>query len=280
MRILFLGEIVGRGGVYAVRYGLSGLKESLGIDYVIANGDGAVNGSGLGRDYTLYLRKLGINLLTGGDASYSRKDFVENIDSFHHVIRPANYSIHAPGRGIRFFSIENKQYLCINVLGQAWQNRNITNDVIATFDRIVHSLKDPVRGIFVDMHSLSTAEKQTVMYALKGRITAFFGTGQRIQTNDLQILDGHTAGITDSGLCGTQTGIIGMEADSFFKAFLTGIAQPHKAAFRDLALQGVWVEVAEDGRCIEADYVMHPVLIKEKDLAKKHGKTHSNSGNR
>ncbi len=263
MRILFLGEIVGSAGVHAVRYGLPEIRTSLNISYVIANGDGAVNGAGLGKSYTLFLRKLGINLITGGDACYTRKDFVENIDSFSHVIRPANYDRRSPGRGLKFFSIDGKKYLCINVLGQAWQNRNITSNVISTIDRILHSLKNPVDGIFVDMHSYSTAEKQTVMYAFQGKITAFFGTGQRILTNDLRILQQTTATITDSGLCGSQTGIGGMEPQSYVQQFLTGIPRYHKSAFQDIALQGVYIDV-EDGKCTNAEYLEFPVILPDK----------------
>ena len=254
VRILFIGEIVGKAGVYCIKAGLSSAKEELGADFVIANADGATGGFGIGKNHSIYLRKLGIDVLTGGDQIYYKKDMVPHIDSAYYLLRPANYPPTTPGRGWRYFTVGGKdsgegapRIAVISMLGQSGYERVHLSNPYTYLPELAGRARAETPFVIVDFHATTTAEKNTMFYHMDGQVSAVVGTGTRVQTADAHLTAQKTAVITDAGRTGSQASVSGFDPEPEIRAFLTAIPERSQESWEALELQGVLIDLADDG---------------------------------
>jgi metallophosphoesterase (TIGR00282 family) len=247
MRILFLGDIVGRGGRQMVADLLPGLRQELGLDLVLANGENASGGLGLSAKSAQELRRAGVDVLTTGNHVWKYPDIRPLLDKEPWLLRPANFPTGAPGKGMGlYFCREGMPPLVVINL----QGRTFLDSIDCPFaaaERLVgEAPQDAI--IVVDMHAEATSEKRALAHMLRGRVHAVVGTHTHVQTNDASILDGVTGFITDLGMCGPEDSCLGMDSAIILRKFQTGLPQRFELAKGPCMLNGAVIDV-DDGRC-------------------------------
>jgi metallophosphoesterase (TIGR00282 family) len=256
MTVFYAAELVGKAGILAFRKGLSALKEQYRIDFVIANADGATSGGGLGRGHAAYLHKLGANVITLGDFSFYKKDLTQNLDKLPFIIRPYNLVFEAPGRGTRVFDAgSGKRVAIAQFLGQSGFFKLHGENPYQLAVPVLEKLRRETPYVLLDFHALATAEKKTLFALVDGHCSAAIGSHTRVQTTDNRILRGGTACITDAGRTGCRTSVGGLVPEIAVREYLTGIPAWQKEAETDCALQGVLIEIGEDGLATRIDRV-------------------------
>ncbi len=252
LRILFIGEIVGKAGVYTVKTLLRGLKTELSVDFVVANADGATGGFGLGKNHAIYLRKLGIDVITGGEQIYFKKDMVPHIDSAYYLLRPANYPPATPGRGWRFYKpADDRKIAVISMLGQSGFDRVHASNPFSFLPELASRARKETPYIIVDFHATTTAEKYTMFHHGDGHVSAIVGTGTRVQTADARVMPRGTAVIADLGRTGSRDSVAGLDPGPEIRKFMTGVPERSSDTWVNLELQGAVVDIGEDGRATE-----------------------------
>lgn len=219
MKLLFIGDIVGRSGRKAVKYHLLNNK----YDFILGNVENSAAGFGITDKVYNELQCIGLNAMTSGNHVWDKKEIMSVIDKWDLFIRPANLSNNMSGVGFKVFNVLNKKICVINLIGRIFLNTS--NCPFETFDKIYKELhKDTF--IFVDFHGEATSEKQAFGYFVKGRANVVCGTHTHVQTNDLRMIDTNTLYLTDAGMCGAEYSVLGMEVDSIVERFVTQI--PHR----------------------------------------------------
>jgi len=246
VRILFIGEIVGKSGVFCVKNLLKSLKEEKMIDFVIANGEGATGGFGLGKNHSVYLHKLGIDVITLGEKGYFKVDMVPHLAKCPYILRPANYPSGNPGRGYKVYTKGEKKIGVINLLGQSGFTRVHLSNPFSYLPEIASRLKQETQVIIMEFHATTTAEKYTMFYYANGKVSAVIGSHNKVLTADEQVLSGGTAVICDAGRTGSIDSIGGLDIAIETQKMLTQIPERSKDAWDKLELQGVIVEVEEE----------------------------------
>ena len=259
VRILFIGEIVSRPGIFCIKTNLQKLKDKYHPDLVVANADGATGGYGLGKTHAMYLRKLGIDIITGGDQIYYKKDMVANFDQTYHVLRPANYPPGNPGRGWRTIMAGDKKIGIISLLGLAGFSRVHLSNPYTFLPEIVKRLQAETPYILLDFHSVTTAEKATMCLHADGKLSAVIGTGLRVLTADAEILPGGTAMLTDAGRTGSIDSVIGYDPKNEIQQFMTGVPEKSADCWNGLEIQGVVIDIGDDGKATAINIFRHPV---------------------
>lgn len=247
MKILFIGEIVGKAGVYCIKKHLSRIKEEEAIDFVIANGDGTTGGFGLGKNHSIYLRKLGIEAITSGECIYYKKDMTPHIQKAPYILRPANFPPGNPGRGWGVFEAGDRKIGVISLLGQAGFNRVHLSNPFTYIPELISRIHQITPTILLDFHAVTTAEKKTMGEIVRGKITAMIGTGTKALSADETILDGRTAVITDTGRTGSILSAGGFEPETEIQQLMNRIPVRSKDCWEGLEIQGVIVEADEQG---------------------------------
>jgi metallophosphoesterase (TIGR00282 family) len=272
VRILVLGEIVGKAGVYCIKAGLPKLREELGVEFVIANGDGATGGFGIGKNHSIYLRKLGLDVITGGDQIYYKKDMVPHIDGAYYMLRPANYPPGTPGRGWRYYTVGGKdagdsapRIAVISMLGQSGYDRVHASNPYTYLPELAGRAKAETPFVVVDFHATTTAEKNTMFHHIDGKVSAVVGTGTRVQTADARIMPEKTAVITDAGRVGSQASVSGFDPEPEIRAFLTAVPERSQESWAALELQGVLIDLADDGTATSIEAIRHVVERDEQE---------------
>lgn len=260
MNVLFVGEIVGKPGITCAK-NLKDLREKHHVDFVIANAEGATGGFGLGKAHAIQLHKLGIDVLTGGEKIYFKLDMVDFLGKNNWILRPANYPMGNPGRGVRIYPVGDKNLVVINLLGTSSFNRVHLNNpfglVQSTVEKMRSEVKDPV--FLVQFHASTSAEKQTMGYMLDGKVSAVIGTHTKVMSADARILPGGTAYITDNGRCGSQMSIGGFANDVELRKLLTSIPERSRENWNQLELQAVLVQIGKDGKATGIEPIRVPV---------------------
>lgn len=242
MRILILGDVVGRPARRAVRDLVPGLVKNEGIDLVVANAENAAGGIGVDIKSAKDLLGAGVHVLTSGNHIWKKKEIYSFLDEHERLIRPANYPSGAPGRGWCLWRQNDFKALIINVQGRVFMPNHV-EDPFRSVDEILkeHGKHSPV--VIVDMHAEATSEKIAMGWYLDGRASIVFGTHTHVQTADERILPGGTAYITDLGMCGPLDSVIGMERENVIQGFLSQLPRQFEVAKENVALQGVIVDV-------------------------------------
>ncbi|MDR0637843.1 MAG: YmdB family metallophosphoesterase [Spirochaetaceae bacterium] len=259
MTVFYAAEIVGKAGICAFRRGLSKLKKTHSIDFVVANADGATAGGGLGREHAAYLHKLGANAITLGDFSFYKKDLAQNLDKLPFVIRPYNLVPDAPGHGARIFDAGNGTRVAVaQLLGQVGFAKLHAENPYQAVLPLLDKLHIETPYILLDFHALATAEKKTLFALADGHCSAAIGSHTRVQTADNRILPGGTACIACAGRTGSQISVGGLIPEIAIRAYLTGIPAWQKEAETAPALQGVLVDIADDGKARSIERISLP----------------------
>jgi 2',3'-cyclic-nucleotide 2'-phosphodiesterase len=217
MRILFIGDVVGRPGRQAVRRAVPTLRQQLGLDLVIANAENAAGGRGLTPETAQELLSAGADVLTGGNHTLANREVHEYLDRDVPVLRPLNYPPEVPGRGwLRIDGVS-----IVNLMGRTFMQ--CLDNPFAVADRLLSELasSSPVGPVIVDMHAEATSEKSALAWYLDGRVSAVLGTHTHVPTADLRCLPGGTAYVTDVGMVGPRDSILGTRTDRAIDHFLT-----------------------------------------------------------
>jgi metallophosphoesterase (TIGR00282 family) len=258
MRILYIAEIVGKAGVYAYKRALPELKVQKKVDFVIAYADGATSGNGLGRNHAAYLHKLGAQVLTTGECCFYKKDLTENLGKIPYVLRPENLNIEAPGIGSRIFKSGRFKLAVAVLLGQSGFTRLHSSSPFSGLPSLLERLRRETPLVIVDFHAQATAEKQTFFAMASGHCSAIIGSHCRVQTADEQISKG-TAIITDAGRTGSALSVGGCEIPSRIKEYLSGIPDWTREAWDKPELQGLVLDIDENGKALSIERIRYPV---------------------
>ncbi len=255
MRILYIGEIVGSPGVFCVKTKLAELKEEKSIDFVIACGDGATGGFGIGKNHSIYLHKLGVDAITSGECIYYKKDMVTHIVKASYILRAANYPFGNPGRGWNVFSVKDQSIGVVNLLGQSGFNRVHLNNPFLMIENILEKMSAETQTIIVDFHASTTAEKYTMFYHLDGKVAAVLGSHTKVLSADARVLPGGTAIIAGTGRTGSRYSVGGLDPEIEIRKFLTQIHEQSRVTWKDLELQGIVVETNDYGKAVSIEVV-------------------------
>jgi len=256
MRVLAIGDIVGRPGRRILHSRLLTLRKELSVDLVVANGENAAGGIGITPAVGRELLDLEIDILTMGNHSWGKKEAYDFLDSEPRVIRPANYPEGAPGRG--WTVIETKIGLPVGVLnlgGRVYFTANLECP-FRQADAALGELAESARVILVDFHAEATSEKVALGQYLDGRVSAVFGTHTHVQTADAKVLPGGTGYITDLGMTGPVDSVIGVKKDGVLQRFLTQLPVRFEVAAGPAELSGALFDIDEEsGRARSAELV-------------------------
>jgi metallophosphoesterase (TIGR00282 family) len=245
MRILFLGDVMGRAGRAAIAARLPGLRKDWALDFVVVNGENASSGAGLTGEHAKLILESGADCVTLGDHAFDQKDMASFIETEPRVIRPINFSKVAPGKGWRVFTAtQGRKVLVAQVLGQVFMKRPF-DDPFSAIEAVLktHSLGAAVQATIVDVHAEATSEKMGMGHWCDGQASLVVGTHTHVPTADAMILKGGTAYLSDAGMCGDYDSVIGMEKMEPLRRFVTGMAKGRfEPAEGEATVSGVFVE--------------------------------------
>ncbi len=248
MRVLFIGEIVGKAGHFTLKANLKALREEKKVDFVIANANGATGGFGLGKNHAITLRKKNIDILTGGENIYHKKDLVEFLPKAPWILRPANLPPGIPGRGWGVYETPEGPIGVISLIGISSYVRMHGNNPYTYLPEIVKKIRERAVAIVLNFHASTTAEKRTMAFHSEGLVSAMIGTGVRCLTADAEVLPGGTAVITDAGRTGSRDSIYGLESETELKIITSRVPQRSRDGWGGLRLQGVIIDIGNDGK--------------------------------
>jgi hypothetical protein len=253
VRILFIGDIVGRPGRDLVRQGLGALVEYHSVDLVIANAENAAAGFGITREIGDQLLEWGVDVMTSGNHVWDKKEALDYIGTEPRLLRPANYPAGAPGNGNYLArSRDGRSVGIINIMGRIFMPP--LDDPFAVVLREIDALRARARIIFVDFHAEATSEKVAMGWHLDGKVTALIGTHTHVQTADDRILPKGTAYLTDVGMTGPHDSVIGVEIEPALGRFLSGLPARFDTATANPRLNAVIVEADEQtGRATDIE---------------------------
>ena len=241
MRILFIGDIVGKPGRELLRKGLRRLVDHYGIEFVIANVENSAAGFGITKDIGDTIVEWGVDVMTSGNHIWDKKEVLEYIPGEPRLLRPANYPHGVPGRGSYVAqSGDGRAVGVINVMGRVFM-LNI-DDPFQVVLREIEAMKSRTKIIVVDFHAEATSEKVAMGWHLDGKVTLVVGTHTHVQTADERILPNGTAYLTAAGMTGPHDSIIGMEREPSLARFLNGMPSRFEPATGNPRLNGVIVD--------------------------------------
>ena len=252
MRVLFLGDIVGRPGRRAAGRTVRALRARVGVDFVIANCENATGGKGVDPDAAEELYEAGVDVLTSGNHVWQHRAIVPHMEHDARLIRPLNFPPGVPGRG---WTVQRggdgTPIAVINLIGRAFMA-----PVDCPF-RAVNEVLQAIHGqavvVIVDMHGEATSEKVAMGRFLDGRVSAVVGSHTHVQTADAHVLPGGTAYITDAGMCGPEDSVLGVRTDQVLRRFLTQMPRRFEVATENVQLHGAIFEIDEEtGRALSA----------------------------
>jgi hypothetical protein len=241
MRILFIGDIVGRPGRDIVKRSLAALVDFHQIDFVIANVENAAAGFGITREIGDELLDAGIDVMTSGNHIWDKKEALDYIGTEARLLRPANYPAGVPGRGSYVArTADNEAVGVVNLMGRVFMVS--IDDPFACALREIEAMRQRARIIFVDFHAEATSEKNAMGWHLDGKVTAVVGTHTHVQTADDRILPKGTAYLTDAGMTGPHDSIIGVDVQAALGRFLTAMPARFETATANPRLNAVIVD--------------------------------------
>jgi metallophosphoesterase (TIGR00282 family) len=245
-------------GRRAVEERLPSLRDELAADLVIVNGENVANGVGITPKLADKLLASGADLITLGNHVWRRAEIVPYLDANERIVRPANLSALAPGRGLAFVDgRDGTTVAVINLLGSLFINPPVSPFEIA--EALVEEARRATPVVLVDFHGEATSEKIAMARLLDGRVTAVIGTHTHVQTNDARVQPGGTAAITDAGMTGPHDSVIGVVAELAIRSMRTGMPVRFETAAGDVRIEGALVECGADGRATSCEAIRVPV---------------------
>jgi metallophosphoesterase (TIGR00282 family) len=257
IRILFIGDIVGRPGRDLIKRGLAAIRDYHQIDLVIANVENAAAGFGITREIGDELLERGLDVMTSGNHIWDRKEAIDYIGAEPRLLRPANFPAAVPGNGSYVTrTADGVSVGVVNIMGRVFMVA--IDDPFAVVLKEIEALKQRARVIFVDFHAEATSEKSAMGWHLDGKVTAVVGTHTHVQTADERILPRGTAYLTDVGMTGPHDSIIGVAVEAALGRFLTGMPARFETAEGNPRLNAVIVEADEEtGRALEIERISY-----------------------
>lgn len=262
MKILFLGDVIGRPGRSVVARRVPMLRQELKIDFVIANGENLASGVGITMEKANEMFRAGVDVLTSGNHVWKKKEFVDHISKNDEprILRPANYPDAAPGKGHRLYQVGPHKLGVVNL-----QGRIFMEPIDCPFQvgrRAVQDLKSKgATMIFVDIHAEATSEKKAMGHFLDGHVSVVVGTHTHVQTADEEILPGGTGYLTDAGMVGVARSVIGVEIAPILERFLTQVPVKFEVPKSgEVIMCGLVVEIDDAGRATRIQRIQerHP----------------------
>jgi len=255
VKLLFIGDIIGKPGRQAVSRELHRLVDRYMVDLVIANGENAAGGFGITEETANDLYKCGIDVLTSGNHIWDKKESVAFVNREEKLLRPANYPEGAPGRGSGLYTTAGGARVAVlNLEGRVFMNN--LDCPFRTADREIARLQSETPIILVDFHAEATSEKTSLGWYLDGRVSALIGTHTHIQTADERILPGGTAYLTDAGMTGSIDSVIGVRKEEAITKFLSQLPKKFEVAKNNLRLNAVVISVDEgSGKAVSVERI-------------------------
>ena len=255
MRILFIGDIVGKVGRNAIAEYLPKIKQSYRPTVSIVNAENAAHGKGLTEKLYKQLLRDGVDFMTMGNHTYGQREIYDFIDDANRMVRPANFPSEAPGVGMRFIQINDIKLAIINLQGRSFMQD--IDDPFKKADQLIEEAKKETNFIFVDFHAETTSEKNAMGWYLDGRVSAVVGTHTHIQTSDERVLPNGTGYITDVGMTGYYDGILGINRDEVIERFITSLPQRHVVPDDGRSvLSGVIIDLDKDGKTKQIEIIL------------------------
>lgn len=245
MRILFIGDIVGSPGRKIVHERLADILQQRSIDLCIANGENAASGFGITPRLADELFASGIEVMTGGNHIWDRKEILEYLPNQPRLLRPANFPNGLPGKGLLVAQAKNGTgYAVLNLQGRTFMTP--IDDPFRAATQLLDTLPPKIKVIVVDMHAEATSEKQAMGWYLDGKVSAVVGTHTHVATADNRVLPKGTAFITDVGMTGPHASVIGMETQGVLQRFLDSLPTRFSVAEGDVQMNTVLIDVEEE----------------------------------
>ena len=262
MKVLFLGDVIGKPGRNALRKKLDHIIRQNEADMVIANGENSAGGIGISIKTCKSLFESSIDVVTTGNHVFKKREIYDFLDKEPGLLKPANYPPDTPGRGYNIYEIEKLGGLkiaVINLCGRVFIDN--FDCPFRTVNRILEHIGEETPIIIVDMHAEATSEKVAMGWFLNGRVSAVIGTHTHIQTADERILPGGTtAYITDVGMVGSRDSVIGVKKENIIEKFITGMPQKFTVAKNDIWINGAVIDIDEkSGKAREIKRINHEV---------------------
>ncbi|MBD3382017.1 MAG: metallophosphoesterase [candidate division Zixibacteria bacterium] len=250
MKLLFVGEVVGKRGKTILQKNLSRIRNELELDFVIVNGNKIDNGFSVNSEDVEDLERAGVDVITLGDNCFKKRATVELLDSYDFVLRPANAFIGNPGRGFTIRETSSNIPVCvISVFGRTNFKNPMLNDPFMAAKGIIKQHEDSAKIIIVDFHANATSEKLCLGYFLSGRVSAVIGTHFSVQTADLNLDDNGTAYISDVGILGSKYSVVGYRPEGIIESYMTSLFPRKKVAENDYIFNSLLLDIdPETGR--------------------------------
>lgn len=249
MKIAFIGDIVGKPGRVMLQTHLKKIRQEYDLDIVIANGENASHGFGLSIEHAKELLSYGVDMISGGNHSWDRKEIIPLLDTMP-ILRPLNYPKGVPGEGVKCLHVKGEKVAILNVLGHFGMPM-VENPFLSTKQQVEALLSEGVRTIIVDFHAEVTSEKRAMHLLLRGMVSGILGTHTHIGTDDLMVEEG-TCYVSDVGASGCRDGVIGMDKAAPLKRFLTGLPASFDIPKKCKKIVQMVIMDIEEGKCVNA----------------------------
>jgi metallophosphoesterase (TIGR00282 family) len=257
MRLLFIGDVVGKPGREGLAAAMPELRAQRHPDLVVVNGENAGGGVGITDATAKEIFEAGADLITLGNHTYRHRDVYPLLDSDRRLVRPANFPAGNPGRGHTIVEAAGMRVCVINMSGQ--MHMRVERNPFTAIDELLDSLAGAADAFVVDFHAELTSEKVAMGWHLDGRVAAVLGTHTHVPTSDARVLPGGTAHITDVGMTGSRAGVIGVRREQALRAFMTQMPVRFDTADEDVWLMGVAVEIGDNGLARGIEQILLPV---------------------
>ena len=250
MRILCIGDVIGKPGRLALRAHVNKLRDELALGCVIANGENSSGGVGITVQSAEDMFECGVDVITLGNHTWKHdKEIAPYLEREHRLVRPLNFAPGTPGRGFTVIDCGGARVAVMNLIGRVYMEP--TENPFAAADAALAELAREAPGalIVVDMHAEASSEKRAMGHHLDGRVAAVFGTHTHVPTADEEVLPGGTGYLGDVGMTGPYDSVIGMIKDKLVQKFRTGRPMPYVVAKGNVQLRGVVFDIDAGGRC-------------------------------
>ena len=257
MRLLFIGDVVGRAGREGLTATMPSLRERHKPDLVVVNGENAAGGVGITEATAKQIFDAGAQVITLGNHAYRQRESFGFLNADERVIRPLNHSPESPGRGWALVDAGGMKVAIVNLSGGV--QLQVERNPFTTMDELLPDLDGRADAVFVDFHAEVTSEKVAMGWFLDGRVAAVCGTHTHVPTADARVLPGGTAHISDVGMTGSRDGVLGVERNEAIESLKTGLPVHFETANENVWVMGCLVDINDAGLSTGIEQILEPV---------------------
>jgi metallophosphoesterase (TIGR00282 family) len=261
MRVLFIGDVVGKPGREGLAATMPTLREEHKPELVIVNGENVAGGVGITEDTAKEVFAAGADAITLGNHAYRHREVFPYLDAEARIVRPTNYPESNPGRGHTIVDAAGMRVAVVNLSGS--MHLQVETSPFPAADRLLEELSGRADAVIVDFHAELTSEKVAMGWHLDGRVAAVLGTHTHVPTADARVLDGGTAYVTDVGMTGSRAGIIGVRREQALEAFRSQMPIRFETADEDVWVMGALIDVGDDGLARSIEQILTPANATE-----------------